>query len=66
MLFPIKIALSSFVGFSINFITRLAFLTFSSANDLSLILFTVVRQVSAEEKKAEHANRINKIIIREA
>lgn len=66
MLFPINIALNIFVWFSINFKTILAFFTFSSAIDFILILFTVVRHVSADEKKAERTNRINSVIILQA
>ena len=65
-LFPIRMALRSWVGFSINLKTSPAFFTFSSAMDCIRILFTVVKQVSADEKKAESTNRINKTMIRQA
>ena len=62
-LLPINMALSICVFSSISLSTREAFLFLSSANDLIRILFTVVKQVSADEKKAESASRISKITI---
>ena len=61
-LLPINMALSICVFSSISLSTREAFLFLSSANDLIRILFTV-KQVSADEKKAESASRISKITI---
>ena len=57
MLFPIKIVLKSLPGFSVTCKTFAALLLPSSANVFSLILLTVVRAVSDEEKNAESNNR---------
>ena len=62
MLLPIKMALNIFVGSSINFCTVLAEFVPSSARLLILSLLTVVRAVSADEKKADSASNISKII----
>ena len=62
MLLPIKIALSILVGSSINLQTVLAPFLFSSARERIRSLLTVVRAVSAEEKKPDKSIRINKII----
>jgi hypothetical protein len=59
----IKIALSNFVGSSINLNTLFAALFFSSASERIRILFTVVNAVSAEEKKADKNSNIIRIII---
>jgi hypothetical protein len=58
MLFPIRIALSIFPESSVAFRTVFDRLSPSSASALSFILFAVVREVSAEEKKAERSTRI--------
>ena len=58
MLFPIRIALSNFEGFSVILITVFARLFPSSAKERILILFTVVKHVSADEKKADNNNKI--------
>ena len=62
ILFPIRIALSIFVLLSIIFFTRKAFLLFSSIKVLILILLTVVKAVSADEKNADKKIRKIRII----
>ena len=59
MLFPINIAESIFLGRPTTLRAIAAFLLLSSAMVFSLILLTVVRAVSADEKKAERANKTN-------
>lgn len=65
-LFPIRIELRRRVGFLVNRNTKAAFLMFSPAIVCILTLFTVVRQVSAEEKKAESIIKTSKISNRTA
>ncbi len=62
MLFPINIADSIFLGRVTTFKTLAAFLLPSSAMVFSLILFTVVSAVSADEKNAERTNNNKRII----
>lgn len=62
ILFPIKIALSNFDGFSINFCTVAALRFLSSASDFIFSLFTVVKAVSADEKKADIKSKHSIII----
>ena len=62
MLFPISIAESIFFGRSTTLRTLTALLSPSSAMVLSLILLTVVRAVSADEKNADRANNKTRII----
>ena len=59
MLLPIRIALSILPYLSSMSIAVCACLFPSSARALSLTLFTVVRAVSAEEKKADKNTRIS-------
>ena len=63
MLLPIKIALSILWESSVIRSTRSARLFPSSASVRIRILFTVVRAVSADEKKAEKINKIIRKII---
>ena len=63
MLLPIKIALNIFPELSVTFNAIFARLLPSSARERRRILFTVVNEVSAEEKKADNPKRIIKIII---
>ena len=58
MLLPIRIALNILPEFSFILATVTALLLPSSIKERILILFTVVNAVSAEEKKADKANRI--------
>ena len=60
ILFPIKIVLNSFPGFSIHFNTSVALLSPSSARERILCRFVVVSAVSAEEKNADSINKIIK------
>lgn len=62
MLFPIKIVLKSFGESAVNFSTRLARLLPVSAKLRILILLMVVKAVSADEKKAESAIKITRLI----
>lgn len=62
MLFPIKIALSNLEGLSISFCTVFAFRFPSSASDFIFSLFTVVKAVSADEKKADIKSKHSIII----
>ena len=57
ILLPINIALIILLWFSVTFKTRCALLFPASASVLSFILFTVVSDVSADEKKADAANK---------
>ena len=63
MLFPIKIALNILEGSSVILSTFCAFLLPSSAKLRILILFTVVKLVSADEKNADNINKIINTII---
>ena len=63
MLFPIRMALSIFDELSVTLITIFARLFPSSAKERILILFTVVKLVSADEKKADKNNKIINTII---
>jgi hypothetical protein len=59
-LFPTRIALSIFPWFSSIFVSVMAFLLPASASVLTLIRFTVVNAVSADEKNADNeTNKIN-------
>ena len=58
MLLPIRTAESIFAGWSIILITRAALLLPSSTKDSTLILFTVINEVSADEKNADKTNKI--------
>ena len=62
MLLPIRTALNSFSGLEMSRLTVLARLFPSSSRFLMRILLTVVRAVSAEEKKADKINRIHSTI----
>ena len=59
ILFPIRIALSIFPYLSSTFIAVWALLSPSSASVLRRTLLTVVKAVSAEEKKPDKNNKIN-------
>ena len=63
MLLPIKIALSSLLGFSTSFNTRAALRTLSSARFRKRILLTVVRAVSLDEKNADSRMRTIRAIM---
>ena len=62
ILLPIKIALSIFEGSSVSSQTFFARLLPWSARDFILILLTVVKAVSADEKKELNINNITTII----
>ena len=62
ILFPIKIAESILPECSCTFVRVIAFVFPSSTNDRIFILFTVVREVSADEKKAERPSSRNRAI----
>ena len=61
ILFPIKMAVIKFFGFSKTFSNRFAPLTFCSFKLLNLILLTAVNAVSALEKNAESMMNSTKI-----
>ena len=63
ILFPIRIALSILPELSITLPTVIALLLPSSIRERILILLTIVKAVSADEKNADNNNKMIIIII---